>query len=100
MRNIHTNLIYDCRLVIGLFGLVGVLGVFTAPLIGRTIDHLVPWFAIVLSTLGLIVFQAIQTGAGGIHIAAVVIVCFGRTLFDRVSDAVIPPWSNLDGRVP
>lgn len=69
------------RLVIGLFGLVGVLGVFSAPLIGRTIDHLVPWFAIVLSTLGLIVFQAIQTGAGDIHIAAVVIVCFGLDVF-------------------
>ena len=69
------------RLVIGLFGLVGVLGVFTAPLIGRTIDHLVPWFATVIATIGLIVFQAIQTGAGGINIAAVVIVCFGLDVF-------------------
>ncbi|KAI0688975.1 major facilitator superfamily domain-containing protein [Cytidiella melzeri] len=68
-------------LVIGLFGLVGVLGVFTAPLVGRTIDHLVPWFATVIATVGLILFQAIQTGAGGINIAAVVIVCFGLDVF-------------------
>ncbi|KAI0090869.1 major facilitator superfamily domain-containing protein [Irpex rosettiformis] len=68
-------------LVIGLFGLVGVLGVFAAPLVGRTIDHLVPWFATVIATIGLIIFQAIQTGAGGINIGAVVVVCFGLDVF-------------------
>jgi hypothetical protein len=55
--------------------------VFVAPLVGRTIDRFVPWFATVIATLGLIVFQAIQTGAGGVHIAAVVIVCLGLDVF-------------------
>lgn len=63
--------------MIGLFGLVGVLGICVAPLVGRAIDRLLPWAAAVVATLGLIVFQAIQTGAGGVNIAAVVIVCFG-----------------------
>jgi hypothetical protein len=69
------------RLVIGLFGLVGILGVLAAPLVGRCVDHLLPWLAAVMATVGLIIFQAIQTGAGGVHIAAVVIVCFGLDVF-------------------
>ncbi|KAH8100743.1 major facilitator superfamily domain-containing protein, partial [Phellopilus nigrolimitatus] len=44
---------------IGLFGLVGMLGVSTGPVVGR------------------IIFQAVQTGGGGVNIAAVVIACFG-----------------------
>ncbi|KAI0343775.1 MFS general substrate transporter [Trametopsis cervina] len=79
--NYSTQFVCFPRLVIGLFGLVGILGVLTAPLVGRSIDHLVPWFAAVISTLGLIVFQAIQTGAGGLHISVVVIVCFGLDVF-------------------
>ncbi|THG94645.1 hypothetical protein EW026_g6871 [Hermanssonia centrifuga] len=71
-------------LVIGLFGLVGMFGVFMAPLIGRMVDHLVPWVATVFATLGLLVFQGIQTGAGGIHIAAVIIVCFGIDVFRQM----------------
>ncbi len=69
------------RLVIGLFGLVGIFGIAMAPIIGRTIDRLIPWFAAVLATLGLLVFQSVQTGAGGVHIAAVIIACFGIDVF-------------------
>ena len=36
---------------------------------------------LIVATLALIVFQAIQTGAGGVNIAAVVIVCFGIDVF-------------------
>ncbi len=57
---------------------------FMAPLIGRMVDHLVPWVATVFATLGLLVFQGIQTGAGGIHIAAVIIVCFGIDVFRQM----------------
>ena len=57
------------------------LGVLVAPLVGRAVDHLLPWLAAVIATVGLLVFQAIQTGAGGVHIAAVVIVCFGIDVF-------------------
>ena len=71
----------DCSLVIGLFGLVGVLGILAAPFVGRTIDQYLPWTAALVATVGLIVFQAIQTGAGGVNIAAVVIVCFGIDVF-------------------
>ena len=66
-----------CRLDIGLFGLVGMLGVCTGPLVGRLIDRLVPWYATLVATFIQIMFQAIQTGAGGINISAVVIACFG-----------------------
>ena len=68
-------------LIIGLFGLVGVLGICVAPLVGRAIDRVLPWGAAVVATIGLIIFQAIQTGAGGVNIAAVVIVCFGIDVF-------------------
>jgi len=64
-------------LVIGLFGLVGMIGVVTGPLIGRLIDRLVPWHAALIATAIQLIFQAIQTGAGGISIAAVIIMCFG-----------------------
>lgn len=60
------------------------LGVLTTPLVGHAIDNLVPWLATVVATIGLIVFQAIQTGAGGINIAAVVIVCFGIDVFRQM----------------
>ena len=62
---------------IGLFGLVGMFGVSMGPLIGRFIDGLVPWYATLIATFIQIVFQAVQTGAGGINISAVIIACFG-----------------------
>lgn len=71
-------------LVIGLFGLVGMFGVAMAPLVGRVIDGLVPWFAAVIATLALLVFQAIALGADGVNIAAVVIVCFGLDVFRQM----------------
>jgi hypothetical protein len=70
--------------VIGLFGLVGMLGVIAMPFFGRLLDRLVPWWSIIISTLLLLVFQAVQTGAGGINIAAVVISCFGLDLFRQI----------------
>ena len=58
-----------------------------APLTGRLIDRLVPWYASVVSVIGLILSQAIQTGAGGINVGAVVIATFGLDLF-RQSEQV------------
>lgn len=69
------------RLTIGLFGLVGMFGVAMGPLIGRTIDKLVPWYASLVGVMLLMVFQAIQTGAGGINIAAVIIATLGLDVF-------------------
>jgi len=62
---------------IGLFGLVGMLGVAVGPLIGGLIDRLVPWYAALIATFIQIAFQCVQTGAGGINISAVIIACFG-----------------------
>ncbi|KAH8119352.1 major facilitator superfamily domain-containing protein [Phellopilus nigrolimitatus] len=64
-------------LVIGMFGFVGMAGVSTSPFVGRVVDRLDPWWATLASSLLIMVSQAIQTGAGGINIAAVVIAGFG-----------------------
>ncbi|KAH7913381.1 major facilitator superfamily domain-containing protein [Hygrophoropsis aurantiaca] len=68
---------YYSTLVIGLFGLVGMLGVLVGPFTGRLIDRLVPWYATLVATICLLVFSAVQVGAGGINVAAVIISCFG-----------------------
>lgn len=52
-----------------------------APLVGRVIDRLVPWSATVVATCILLIFQALQTAAGGINIGVVVIVSFGIDVF-------------------
>ncbi|TFY76457.1 hypothetical protein EWM64_g7553 [Hericium alpestre] len=64
-------------LVIGLFGLIGMFGVGMAPIVGRTIDRLVAWYATLVATIFLLAMQAIYTGAAGVNIAAVIIVCLG-----------------------
>ena len=53
------------------------VGVSMAPIVGRVVDGLVPWFATVIATFGSLIFYSIQLGAGGINIAAVIIACFG-----------------------
>ena len=68
-------------LIIGLFGLVGMVGVAAGPFIGQVIDQLVPWYAALCSSFMLIIFQGIQTGAGGINVAAVVISTIGLDIF-------------------
>ena len=55
-------------------------GVALGPCVGRGIDKLVPWYAIVIVILS----QAIQTGAGGINIAAVVIAIIGFDVFRQM----------------
>ncbi|KAF9235647.1 major facilitator superfamily domain-containing protein [Melanogaster broomeanus] len=59
------------------FGLFGILGVVVVPFMGRLVDKVPPWHVAIASTMLLIVFQAVQTAAGGINVAAVVITCFG-----------------------
>ncbi|KAG2068219.1 MFS general substrate transporter [Suillus decipiens] len=75
---------YYSTVIIGLFGLIGMLAVIIVPLFGRLLDRLVPWWSGMVSTVLLLAFQAVQTGAGGINIAAVVISCFGLDMFRQI----------------
>ncbi|KAG2121533.1 major facilitator superfamily domain-containing protein [Suillus cothurnatus] len=70
----YAHIIFSLK--IGLFGLVGMLGVLVVPFSGRLIDRVVPWYATLIATSLLLVSQAVQTAAGGINVAAVVIACF------------------------
>ncbi|KZT50326.1 hypothetical protein CALCODRAFT_193703 [Calocera cornea HHB12733] len=74
---------YD-TLDIGLFGLVGILGVAIGPLIGRLVDHLNPWFGVLFGLVGLLFTLAIETGAATLNIGAVVVVAFMIDVFDSL----------------
>ncbi|KAJ7203591.1 MFS DHA1 protein [Mycena pura] len=60
-------------LVIGLFGLVGMVGISLAPVVGRLVDGLVPWMATFVAISLAISSQIIQTFGGEINVAAVII---------------------------
>ena len=71
-------------MVIGLFGLVGMLGVAVGPFVGNLVDRLVPWYAALFATVSQLIFQAVQTGAGGVNISAVIIAAFGLDVFRQM----------------
>ncbi|KAJ3821126.1 major facilitator superfamily domain-containing protein [Lentinula raphanica] len=71
-------------LVIGLFGLIGMFGVSMGPILGRGIDRLVTWYAILIPTFCMVIFWSIQTAAAGVNISAIVIVCIGLDLCDAM----------------
>ncbi len=54
------------------------------PILGRTIDHLVPWYASLIGIFMLLCSQAVQTGAGGISIGAVIITTIGIDTFRQM----------------
>ncbi len=75
------------------------------PLVGRAVDKLIPWYATLLAILCLMCFLAIQVGAGGIHIVAVIFATFGLDVFDNMiqislSTAIfgyVRPPGSVDG---
>ncbi|CAA7266063.1 unnamed protein product [Cyclocybe aegerita] len=73
-------------LEIGLFGFIGMAGVAGGPLSGRLIDRIHPWHALLFATTLLLFFQAVQTVAGGIHISAVIVACFGLDFLQQVQN--------------
>ena len=70
--------------MIGLFGLIGMVGVALGPFVGRGIDKLIPWYATLFAIIMIILFQSIQTGAGGINVAAVIIATIGLDVFRQM----------------
>lgn len=82
--NRNISLIAPHRLVIGLFGLVGMGGVAMSPLLGKFVDKMVPWYATLIATSSQVAFYGIQTGAAGVNVAAVIVVCFGIDVFRQL----------------
>ena len=60
------------------------VGVVLIPFVGRGIDNLVPWYATLFAILMPILFQSIQTGAGDINVAVVVIATLGLDMFRQM----------------
>ena len=75
------------RLVIVLFGLIGMTGIALGPFMGRSIDNLVPWYVTLFFMS--ILFQALQTGAGDINVAVVVIVTIGLDVFRQMTQVSV-----------
>ncbi|KAJ3999822.1 MFS superfamily [Lentinula boryana] len=71
-------------LIIGLFGLIGMVGVALAPLVGRFIDFLIPWQASLVACIGLLLFQIVQVVGNGLNIAAVIIATVGLDVFRQM----------------
>ncbi|KZV71725.1 MFS general substrate transporter [Peniophora sp. CONT] len=69
---------------IGLWGLLGIAAVMLAPLLGKLIDRLVPWYGALIATGLLILNAAIYWGAAGVNIAAVVVTTIGVDVFRQM----------------
>ncbi|KAH7870567.1 major facilitator superfamily domain-containing protein [Lentinula edodes] len=76
-------------LIIGLFGLIGMVGVALAPLVGRFIDFLVPWQASLVACLGLLLFQIVQVVGNGLNVAAVIIATIGLDVFRQMLETSV-----------
>ena len=62
--------------MIGLFGLIGILGVCTAPLVGRYVDRLIPWTGVLIGIFIQGSGQILVTGGGTVNVACVIIAIF------------------------
>ena len=76
-----TRLFNGHSTVIGLFGLIGFVGVCCTPLYGRAIDRIEPWHVSIGMSFGLLLMFCLYWGAVGINIAAPVLVTLGMDIF-------------------
>jgi ABC-type phosphate transport system permease subunit len=83
LATIHTTIlgtsptiITNPCLVIGLFGLIGIFGVCTVPLVGRYVDRLIPWTGVLIGIFIQTSGQVILTSAATLNVAAVIIPIF------------------------
>jgi hypothetical protein len=60
-------------LVIGLFGLIGIAGVCTAPFVGKLVDKLVPWVGVLLGNCNLLIANILLLGGSQASVAVIVI---------------------------
>lgn len=68
--------IFDGSLLIGLFGLIGILGVCAAPLVGRYVDRLIPWTGVLIGIFIQGSGQILVTGGGTVNVACVILTIF------------------------
>jgi hypothetical protein len=69
---------------IGLFGLLGMLGVLLGPFLGRSLDFVFPWWGALFAAFWLLVFQAVMVIGAGLNIAPVIIATLGTDVFRQV----------------
>jgi len=73
------------------------LGVCTAPFVGRAIDGFVPWMATLVSLVFYIVSQVVETAAGELSIGAVIIaILCKRTPYEKLLMGLISVPTVLD----
>ena len=65
------------------------VGVLLGPLVGLAVDRLVPWHAALAGTLGYAAAQALQTSAGGMHVAVVIVACIGLDVFRQAQQVAL-----------
>ena len=59
-------------------------GVTLGPFVGHGIDNLVPWYVTLFAILMNTLFQSVQTGAGDINVAVVIVVTTGLDVFRQM----------------
>ncbi|VDB92119.1 unnamed protein product [Peniophora sp. CBMAI 1063] len=67
--------------IIGLFGLIGFVGVCCAPLYGRAIDRVEPWLVSIIMSACLLLTFCLYWGAAGVNVAVPVLITLGMDVF-------------------
>ncbi|GAA6024094.1 hypothetical protein JCM11491_005991 [Sporobolomyces phaffii] len=70
---------------IGLFGLTGIVAIFSVPWAGKLTDRLNPWLVCLLAATGQTVIAAVCVGCAGLNLAPVIIACIFVDIFHQVN---------------